>query len=1032
MNRTYKWIIIVVLLVSFVSINALFIMEQPKGPQAENGILDLRGEKFPKQGLVLLSGEWMLYPDQLLSKVQELEGSSEFILLSVPGSWNKRENAYKPDSAIGHGTYRLKVRMDVEQQGIISFRVPLIRSAHRLFINGEEVGSKGLVAQGRDGYSSEIRPYIAQKDIQKTEIDIFVQVSNFDFKSSGGIIKSIQMGSLDAIVSEQQRIAAFEFATIIVFLILALFFLFIHFRHSRNGWIFLTLFFFCNAVIAANQGSKWFLELFPELPPIWSIKFYWLFGIGHIVALFMFVSNQHQPFMSLWFRRVLILVTAIASVTILLTPISSISGIVPIWLLGQVFVYCYVILALLRSVRYGDGNALYNLIAICLFVSNAILNTFIQLGMSEANIFYFVQVIGVSMAFSIIFLNQFFRVYRKKQDLSLRLKQLDLSKNQFMASISEQMEMPLNAVISIVDARIQSDNRLTSDQIHELRMVTAIGWKMRRLVDDLLDYSKWKDEGIFLNLRPLNLQLAADEVIERVRFLIFADSVTINNHIQNKVLPLVLADEQRLSQILTGLISHALKLVPNGVITIDAATSDQIIQIEINMQGILSDSQLMLKSLIQDTARKKSNYNMAALDLTLITALIELHEGTLTVVSDSLGEASFLLSLPVALEFSDQGIEGTSSRIDVPLYPEMKDWLLQKNEKPAMRKLEWEQDIGEMHVLIIDDDPISLKMLTAILSLDGYHVITMKNAKEAFLYLQTESHVDAAIVNSALPDQSGIEVCRQIRVNHNLFELPILLLTNARHSEYAILSNQAGANDFLAKPVEASELRVRVRTLLQLKQSVGKRIQMELAFLQAQIKPHFLFNTLNSIAALSKRQPEEMGNLLTVFGDYLRESFRFDSSEPLLPFDRELKLIKSYLHIEKVRFEDWLSYDIQILTPLKFRIPPLTIQPLIENAVRHGIMQRANGGHIRIQIWQENKWVCIQVKDNGVGMTSEGLKNILQSSSPTGGIGISNIDRRLKQLFGFGLIINSTRDQGTDILIRLPIERVCEHESNRS
>jgi len=1033
MNRKYKWMIVSVL-ISFIGINLFFIMNPSAGPRAENGVLDLRGGKFPEQGLASLSGEWGFYPNQLLSGVQDVGNASASTFISVPGNWTKGEKLDHFNAALGYGTYRLKVRIDAEQQGIVSFRVPLIRSSHRLFINGEELSSQGHVSDSRKGYLSQVHSYVAQKDIRASDIDLFIQVSNFDFKPSGGIIQSIQMGSLDAIMKEHQRIAAFEFAIIVVFVILALFFGFIHLRTSKTDWLYLALFFFCDALTVANQGSKWFFELFPDMSYSWFIHIYWFSNVGLTLGMFMFIYNQHTSQINKWFRRLLILFSSIFVCILLLAPISFMSGIIPVWLVGVVGIYCYLIVVLFRSLPHGGEHVKYNLIAFCLFGSNALLNMFIQFGVVEANLLYFVQIIGVSSAFSFIFLNQFFLVYKKTKELSLRLKQADLSRNQFMASISEQMAAPLNAVISIVDARLQSDERLTTDQIHELRLVTAIGWKMRRLVDDLLDFSRWRDEGIVLHVRPLNIQLAADEVIDRLKLLVLADSVTITTNIKPDVLPPVLADEQRLSQILTGLLSLALKFVPNGAITINAEEREHRVHLQITMQGLHTDEQNeWLQTLIQEAKRNEYDNNGSSLGLTLIHALIELHEGTLTAASESSQVASFNVTLPIALESADQHGSGASVYVEAPddeIYKEVMQWSPTNNVSGAIQKLEWEQDIGEVQVLIIDDDTLSLKMLTAILGLDGYEVITKRNAKEAFQYLHKKGPVDLVIVNRTLPDQSGVEVCRQIRVHYHLFELPILLLTNALYSEHAILSSQAGANDFLAKPIEPSELRVRVRTLLQLKQSVGKRIQMELAFLQAQIKPHFLFNTLNSIVALSKRQPEKMGNLLTEFGDYLRESFRFDSSEPLIPFERELKLIKSYLHIEKVRFEDWLNYDIHIHYTMKFKIPPLTIQPLVENAVRHGIMRRANGGHIQIQIWQEDSFLWIQVKDDGVGMSPEAVKTILQSSS--GGIGIRNIDRRLKQLFGLGLIINSNPDQGTDILIQLPIERVGYGEGDRS
>ncbi len=189
-------------------------------------------------------------------------------------------------------------------------------------------------------------------------------------------------------------------------------------------------------------------------------------------------------------------------------------------------------------------------------------------------------------------------------------------------------------------------------------------------------------------------------------------------------------------------------------------------------------------------------------------------------------------------------------------------------------------------------------------------------------------------------------------------------------------------------------------------------------------------NTLNSIASLSRSEPDRMASLLNEFGQYLRESFRFESSEPLITFERELALVRSYLHIEKVRFEDWLSYQIEISTTTDFLIPPLTLQTLVENAIRHGIMQQAEGGHVLIRVYRTDEHVCVAVEDDGVGIAADVLEHLF-TDSLSGGIGLKNIERRLRQLFGQGLRINSAQGTGTEILIRLPLEKVgISYESN--
>ena len=160
----------------------------------------------------------------------------------------------------------------------------------------------------------------------------------------------------------------------------------------------------------------------------------------------------------------------------------------------------------------------------------------------------------------------------------------------------------------------------------------------------------------------------------------------------------------------------------------------------------------------------------------------------------------------------------------------------------------------------------------------------------------------------------------------------------------------AGANDYVKKPADAWELKARVRSLLQLKTSFEERLRMESAWLQSQIRPHFLYNTLNSIAALAAIDIEKMLTLLYEFSNYLRLSFDFKNASPLVDLEHELSLVRSYIYIEQERFGDRIKVEWEVDEGISIRVPPLSIQPLVENAVKHGLMSRSRGGTVSIVI----------------------------------------------------------------------------------
>lgn len=191
---------------------------------------------------------------------------------------------------------------------------------------------------------------------------------------------------------------------------------------------------------------------------------------------------------------------------------------------------------------------------------------------------------------------------------------------------------------------------------------------------------------------------------------------------------------------------------------------------------------------------------------------------------------------------------------------------------------------------------------------------------------------------------------------------------------------------------------------------------MEVKWLQAQIQPHFIFNTLNSINALSVVDVEKMRLLVDEFSEFLRSKFDSNSFNKWTPFKEEISVVKSYLYIENVRFGDRLKVHWNVEDVEGFYLPTLTIQPIVENAIKHGIMQRASGGTIKIKAFKKYDYLRIIIKDDGVGMSNGVIRSIKHMDFVNStGIGLKNTDRRLIEGFGTGIQIKSRIKVGTVI-----------------
>ncbi|WP_172675875.1 response regulator [Propionispora sp. 2/2-37] len=330
---------------------------------------------------------------------------------------------------------------------------------------------------------------------------------------------------------------------------------------------------------------------------------------------------------------------------------------------------------------------------------------------------------------------------------------------------------------------------------------------------------------------------------------------------------------------------------------------------------------------------------------------------------------------------------------------------------------------GDFTVLLVDDDYGNLQALINILAAENYSAIAVANGNEALEVLKQNKDIDLVILDSMLPYMSGYEVCRKIRETYSPLELPVLMMT-AQHSADSMLSGfAAGSNDFLNKPFHSSELKARMKTLLQLKKSVCQTLQAEMAFLQAQIKPHFLYNALNTIMSFCWTDAEKAGQLLLALSSYLRSSFNFNTMSQFSTLEKELEFVGFYLTIEKARFEEKLNVQYDIAVSLQtIIIPNLIIQPIVENAIKHGILPKKEGGTIIISIKQEAPYILITIQDDGVGISQDTLSQLLTNSKKKG-VGLANIDRRLKRLYGHGIQIISKANAGTTINIKIPAAR---------
>jgi hypothetical protein len=192
----------------------------------------------------------------------------------------------------------------------------------------------------------------------------------------------------------------------------------------------------------------------------------------------------------------------------------------------------------------------------------------------------------------------------------------------------------------------------------------------------------------------------------------------------------------------------------------------------------------------------------------------------------------------------------------------------------------------------------------------------------------------------------------------------------------------------------------------------GQLAIAQLHALQARLEPHFLFNTLNTIAGLVHKAPDKAEAVLTMLSDLLRFALE-NGGELQVPLEREIEFIRKYLAIMQVRYEQRVQYELEIEPDtLPALIPPLLLQPIVENAIKYGVEPNLDGGKIRLRTWRDGNQLRLNVSNTG--------SRLPPASAFTEGIGFSNTRARLRELFGTEGTMNMQNGDGARIEIAIP------------
>ncbi|WP_222708540.1 ATP-binding protein [Paenibacillus sp. N3.4] len=1021
---------IVVALIAALTLSIFGLASGSAEPRAQDGVLDLRDWALNQDGPIRLNGDWMLSGGRLLPEdegggIDSVGEVKSGTLAEVPGVWTRYGMKGR-----GYATYRLRV-LTQGDTGPLGLWIPAIAPAYKIYADGQEIARSGSFKTDGSDTVSEYRPQTVVFNPKSGAFDLLIQVSN-DIYPEGGIWYSLTLGTERDMQHIRERNSFVDMAVFGGCALLGLYQIAVYLlrRNDRS-----TLYFgICCLLGGVRQwvvGGIYLVEVYPGADIKLVIMLEYLTYYGGVTMAALFVRSLYPKEFNGKIIKLLVGIGFGFIGTVLLLPTELYTNWIGYFKMVSLFALIYFIYGFALALWRGRAGALLQLSGWLAFVAAAVHDIlysdgwilWIDLQLVPYGFILLVFIEALELA------RRFTNAYRTIGTMTEELIAMSRLKDEFLTNTSHELKTPLHGILNLTQSMSEGKSGpLSETQREQLEVVVSVARRMSNLINDILDLSLLKNNGIRLTLRRVDVRAVLSAQEEVFRHYIGKKPVLLRLDWPDS-LPYALADESRLLQIAYNLIGNAIKFTPEGQVVVSARTEGGMLHIAVADTGIGIPEDMQEKiflSFEQEGTSVAKEYGGAGLGLGITRRLVELHGGKVTVASKVNEGSTFTFTIPIA-EGSPlvSGVNGSEAAppsvmaIDGLAEARLRSAKLEAIEAPGPRG---KGKTGQT-ILAVDDDPVNLRVLQTVLLDEPYEIITAASGLEALKLLEnSDDRIGLVILDVMMPGLSGYETCRRMREKYALSELPILLTTVRSEPEDLMYGFDAGANDFLTKPFHPQELRARARTLLEMKRSAEEAIRSEMAFLQAQINPHFLYNALNTIISLSLDEPQTSHDLLLHLSRYLRGSFDFKNKQKLVPLRKELELVEAYLQIEKARFGDRLLVRYEIEEGTDCWLPPTTLQPLVENAVRHGVTKKEEGGTVTLSVRAVGLDIVISVADDGVGMQASILSILVKEAEGEGGVGLRNIHQRLLRVYGKGLDIESgiSCTSGTIVTIRVP------------
>lgn len=829
--------------------------------------LDLRDQNWSAGSIHNLNTVWDFYWQQFLTpeslKNQTNITDTEAVPFPVPAPWNNPPAGFQAFPGQGFATYHLSVLIPPNIDEVY-LSIPDMASAYRLYNHGRLIAENGRIATEKaleqPAYLPRQVSLMVQQYADRGELELVLQTSNFHYQW-GGPWYPLQLTDQTGIyhLREKPIIQAMLSATILI--AASLFGLFMYASRPRQK----VLLYF--SLLCLSMGLR--RVLIDERILYFYLGEYWhtlqaLENLCTYLAFPLFInyfSNRfpvkHGKLVSRisWILVAPFCFLALTSDVAFYTQFNVPFQILILISLPYIF---YTFFKVLREKRFGAGLFGFGLAIFIVTVINDILAYSYLIStpnLAHLGILAFVIFQGIDLAKS------YMHNFETIEDLSVTLQsqnreliRIDSFKDEFLATTSHELRTPLHGIAGLARHLLQDTSlALNNSQKHKLDLIAASTQRLSTLVNDILDFESIKHGQLKLHIKPVDLDSLCQSVIHTLKPLLEGRDIKLSAQISEQA-RWVLADENRLQQILFNLIGNAIKFTEEGFIQVDARLDSPpenpleqhcvTITIRDTGMGISPDRLDMLFEPFQSKHESPEYNSGSGLGLSISRQLVRQHGSDLLIDSQPDAGTSILFKLPLvpAAQRPEPAAKSEFEDTFLPARPVYDPVQLSTSAAPdTQRENQIKSGITIEHalILVVDDDEVNRELVKSQLHSAGYRVECFSGG-HALLERLTGASPDLILLDLMMPMISGLDVCRRIRRHHDSYELPVMMLTARYQVSDIVDCLSAGANDYLIKPYHEKELLARVYSQLSarhfwishqenqiLKQEIDQRKQLQ-------------------------------------------------------------------------------------------------------------------------------------------------------------------------------------------------------------